>query len=84
LQLRVVPNASRAEVVGWLEPGVLKVKVTAPPEGGRANKEVLALLAKTLGLGRRDAALVGGEKSRNKTVELVGIPDEAALRERLG
>lgn len=83
LNLRVVPNASRAELVGWLEPGLLKVKVTAPPEGGRANKEVVALLAKSLGLTRREVSIVAGEKSRQKVAALRGI-DEATLAARLG
>lgn len=83
LNLRVVPNASRAEVVGWIEPGVLKIKVMAPPEGGRANKEVVTLLAKILGLGRRDLAVVGGEKSRQKIIEVSGLTlDE--LQAKLG
>ena len=83
LQLRVVPNASKAEIVGWLEPGLLKVKVTAPPEGGRANKEVIALLARTFGLGRRAVAIVAGEKSRQKVAALEGI-SEAEIAARIG
>lgn len=76
LRLRVVPNASKAEVVGWMDDDCLKVKVTAPPEGGRANLEVCALLAKVAGLSKRDVRLVRGEKSRLKEVILVGaLPD---------
>lgn len=81
LRLRVVPRASRAEVVGWLQPGLLKVKVTAPPEGGRANQEVVALLAKELGLSRRDVRLEAGAKAREKIVLCTGLsPEELGRR----
>ena len=72
LRLRVIPNAAKAQVVGWMEDGCLKVKVTAPPEGGRANAEVCALLAKFAGLSKRQVRLVRGEKSRLKEVVVDG------------
>lgn len=50
LRLRVVPRASRDEIVGWREPGVLSVRVTAPPVEGEANRAVGALLARALGV----------------------------------
>ena len=49
LSLKVVPGSSRDEVVGWLA-NALKVKVKAPPEKGRANEAVVALLADRLGI----------------------------------
>jgi uncharacterized protein len=81
LELKVIPNAPRNEIVGWL--GVaLKVKVHAPALEGRANDELLDFLAETLGLPRRDVALLRGDKSRQKLVRLTGV-DEAGLRARL-
>ncbi len=73
LNVRVVPNASKAEVVGWLEEAVLKVKVMAPPEGGRANREVIALIARATGIARREVTIVSGEKSRNKVIAVQGM-----------
>ena len=72
LQLRVSPGASRAAVVGrhgtaW------KVRVTAAPEGGRANEAVVRLLADTLSLPQRDVAIVSGHGARDKIVALAGI-----------
>ena len=52
----------------------MKVSVTAPPAEGRANDALLALLAKEWRLPRRDLTLVGGGKSRNKTVHIAGEP----------
>ena len=72
LRLRVSPGAGRAGVVGRHGDG-WKVRVTAPPEGGRANEAVLRLLAETLALPRRALTLVSGHGARDKIVELDGI-----------
>lgn len=80
LRLRVQPGARR-EGFGGAHGDSLKIAVTAPPEGGRANEAVLALLARRLGVPRRDVRLLSGENSRQKRV-LVSRPPgavEAAL-----
>ena len=51
----------------------LKVKLTSAPVEGKANKELVALLAKELGLKKRDVEIVSGETSKNKVVKLVGV-----------
>lgn len=79
LQVRVIPNASREMLAGTVD-GVVKVKLQAVPEGGRANRSLCGFLARAAGCSRREVVLIRGEKSRLKTVEL---PREAAhyLRE---
>jgi uncharacterized protein (TIGR00251 family) len=72
VRLRVSPGATRAGVVGrhgeaW------KVRVAAPPEGGRANEAVVRLLADTLSLPREAVTLVSGHGGRDKIVELSGL-----------
>ena len=69
LRLRVVPGARRSCVVGRLGEA-WKLRVHAAPERGRANDEVVALLAETLGLARSEVRLVAGLTSRDKIVEL--------------
>jgi uncharacterized protein (TIGR00251 family) len=82
LALRVSPGARTSAVVGrhgeaW------KVRVAAPPDHGRANAAVVALLAETLGLPARTISVVSGHGARDKLVELAGIaPDE--IERRLG
>jgi uncharacterized protein (TIGR00251 family) len=80
LRVRVSPGARRAGVVGrygqaW------KIRVAAPPEGGRANDAVVRLLAETLSVPRAAVKLVSGQTARDKLVELSGIDE--ALVERL-
>ena len=82
LQLRVAPRASGSP--GHLGPhrAAWKGRVAPPPERGRANDAVLALLAETLAVPRSNVALVSGGGSRNKIVELTGI-EPAELERRL-
>ena len=76
LSLKVVPGSSRDEVVGWLGDS-LKVKVKAPPEKGRANEAVVALLADRLGIDPSSITVVSGHGSPAKVVAVDGIDDEA-------
>jgi uncharacterized protein YggU (UPF0235/DUF167 family) len=77
-----VPGAARAGVAGWLGPA-LKIRVTAPPEKGRANAAVAALLAAELGLPPTAVRIVSGGGSPNKVVEIEGASEADVLR-RLG
>lgn len=72
LTVRVVPNASRDEISGW-QGSILKIKLQAVPEGGRANRALCAFLARTLRCARREVRILSGEKSREKVVE-IGVP----------
>jgi hypothetical protein len=72
LRLRVSPGATRPGVVGRHGEG-WKVRVAAPPEGGRANEAVVRLLAETLSVPREAVTLVSGHGARDKIVELAGL-----------
>jgi uncharacterized protein (TIGR00251 family) len=72
LRLRVSPCAGRAAIVGRHGDG-WKVRVTAPPEHGRANEAVLRLLATKLAVPREAVSLVSGHSGRDKIVELTGL-----------
>lgn len=79
VHLKVVPNASRTRIVGAYE-GALKVAVAAPPEKGRANEAVIALLAKTLGLRKNQLSIDSGATSARKTLCIVGAGAEEVSR----
>jgi len=65
LHVRVQPRARRSEVVGW-HGDALRVRVTAPPADGAANRAVTDLLAGALGIPASRIALVRGATSRDK------------------
>jgi uncharacterized protein len=76
----VIPGAGKPAVVGRYG-DAWKLRVTAPPERGKANEATLALLAESLGLASTDLRLVSGHGSRDKTVEVSGLTiDEAERR----
>lgn len=66
------PGASKHAVAG-VHDGALKVQLNAQPEKGKANKALVAFLAKALGVGRSDLALVAGQTSRTKTLAVAGL-----------
>jgi len=70
LRVKVIPKSSRSEVAGKMDDGTLKVKVTAAPEKGKANDEVVALLAKHYGVNRSAVEIVRGHTSQLKEVRI--------------
>ena len=81
LAVRVQPRASRDEVTGW-QADVLRVRVTAPPVEGAANRAVEALLARALGVAPSGVRVVRGERGRDKFVKIAGLT-AADVRARL-
>ena len=77
--MRVSPGARRAEIAGR-HGDAWKLRVPAPPEDGRANDAVVALLASTVAVPREAVAVVSGHTSRDKIVELDGLSPAVAER----
>jgi uncharacterized protein len=65
LAVKVVPGSSRDQIVGWLG-DARKIKVTAPPEKGRANEAVIAILAERIRVRRGDMQIVAGQAAATK------------------
>jgi len=80
LPLRVTPGAKR-NAVGGCHDGALKVSVTQIAEKGKANQQVVKLLAKALGMKKSQLELVSGETSREKRIACRGLhPAELQTR----
>jgi uncharacterized protein len=77
VEVYVQPRASKNEVCGIHE-GILKVRLTAPPVEGEANRECLKFLAKVFEISKSQLEIVQGHKSRRKTVLLRGVAPEFA------
>ena len=84
VHLRVTPNAGRDGIDGaeTRDDGssVLRVRVTAVPDKGRANAAVIALMAKALGVSKSAISLRSGETSRFKTLAVAGPAAELSAR----
>lgn len=74
LHIRLSPKAARNAIGDWAQDAdgqsYLKVSVTAPPEKGKANKALIALLAKEWKLPKTSISLIKGETDRNKILLL--------------
>jgi uncharacterized protein (TIGR00251 family) len=65
LVVKVQPRASRDEIVGELD-GALKIRITAPPVDGKANKHLISFLADIFGVSKSKVELVAGKTGRDK------------------
>jgi uncharacterized protein len=72
LSIKVVPGARRDRVVGKYGDAI-KLQVSAPPEGGKANQAVVALIARTLGVKEQQVTIVRGHTQPRKVVRIDGI-----------
>jgi uncharacterized protein (TIGR00251 family) len=70
VKIKVITNAPKAEVI-LIAPDQLKVKLVHRPEKGKANRELVELLADHFGVSKSRVTIVRGEKSRNKIVEII-------------
>ena len=80
--VKIVPASSKTAITGILD-GMLKIKVSAPPEKGKANQAVIKFLAETLGLKKNAIQIVSGKTNPVKQLKVAGITP-IMLTEKLG
>jgi uncharacterized protein (TIGR00251 family) len=69
IKVKIIPRASRSEIVGEMPDGTLRVRVTAPPVDGKANEELIELLSDKYNIPKSKIQITHGLTSRNKTIE---------------
>ncbi len=79
ITVHVQPNASRNKIVSFKD-CILRVKITAPPVDGKANRELVDFLSRLIGLRKSDIRINRGENSRNKVVTISGIERDRLMR----
>ena len=75
LRIHVQPRAANNQVAG-LQGEALKLRLSAPPVEGKANKAVLAYLAELLNVPKKALRLKSGQASRQKTIRITGTSEE--------
>jgi len=75
--VKVVPGSSRTAYCG-LHDGMIKVKLAAPPEKGKANKALIDYLANVLAVRRKAVSIVSGQTSPIKQITVEGIDNDHA------
>ena len=73
--VRVMPRASKSEIVGEHD-GALKVRLAAVPVDGAANEELVKLLAKKFGVAKKDVNITSGQTSKIKQVSVSNTSPE--------
>lgn len=79
LKVKVLPRASKNALAGK-ENDTYKIKLTAPPVDGKANKALLQLLGKKLGRPKKDLRIISGERARLKSICIRGLSANAVER----
>jgi len=72
ISVKVQPNAGKNAVIG-LTNGVWRLKIAAPPDKGKANKEMIEFLSDILGQKKDSIAIIKGQTSHNKLVTIEGL-----------
>ena len=70
LRVKVIPRSAANEIAGALADGTLKVKIAAPPERGKANEALIALLAAHFRVSKSAVSIVTGQTSALKLVKI--------------
>ena len=77
--VRVVPRASKSEIVGAYD-GALKVRIASPPVDGAANAELIKLLSKTFGVSKSEVEILAGQTSKTKQIKIGNLAAEKFLQ----
>ncbi len=80
--VRVVPRASKSEIVGELD-GALKVRIASPPVDGAANAELIKVLSKKFGVSKSAVEITSGQTSKTKQIKITGGKSENISKEFL-
>ena len=77
LEFKVVPKASHTKIAD-AQGNIIRIRIAAPPEKGKANQELLRFLVKLLGVPKANAEILSGGTSRLKRVVVEGLSEEKA------
>jgi len=80
LPVTVVPKSRVADITASRIEGTVRIRVTAAPEDGRANRAVLDLVRERLGVPRSALRIAGGASSRKKWIEIEGMEEDEVWR----
>lgn len=75
LSIKVTPNAGRNEITGFKQ-GVWQIKIGAPPDKGKANKELIDFLSELTRIKKSAILIIKGQTSRNKVIIIEGLTGE--------
>jgi uncharacterized protein (TIGR00251 family) len=72
IEVKVLPKSGRDEIRGFVN-GILRVRISAPPVGGKANERLIELISRIMEVPRLNIAIIKGRTSRIKTIRVEGV-----------
>jgi uncharacterized protein (TIGR00251 family) len=75
---RIQPNASRNEVLGFID-GVLHIRIAAPPVKGKANQELIKFLSDILGISKSNMTIHKGLTGKRKVISISGLTQNQVI-----
>jgi len=76
ITVRVTPRSKKNEILGVMEDGTIKVRLTAPPLEGRANKVLIQYLSEVLDISTSRIEIVAGETNKDKLISILDMDSE--------
>jgi len=73
ITVKVIPRSSRNEIAGVQEDGTIKIRLTAAPVEGQANKALVEFLAEVLDIAKSKIEIIGGLSGRNKLITILDL-----------
>lgn len=75
IEARISPGASKPGI-SRMDDGKVKIRLSSPPEKGKANKELKVFLGAFFGVAKKDVEIKAGEKSRDKVIMINKITEK--------
>jgi uncharacterized protein (TIGR00251 family) len=82
ITVRVIPRASRNEIAGVQPDGTIKIRLTAAPVEGQANKALIEYLAEVLNVAKSKIEIVAGLSGRDKLITILDL-DSDTVQEKI-
>lgn len=79
LRIKIIPRSSRSEFVEIMEDGTIKIRLSAPPVEGKANKALVEFLSRMLVVKREDISILSGQTNRTKMISVLNTNREILL-----
>ena len=83
IAVRVTPRMARNEIFAIMDDGTVKIRLTAPPVDGKANKALIRFLAEILEVPITDIEIVAGITGHDKLVSIIGMNTESVQQKLL-
>jgi uncharacterized protein len=75
ISIKVVPNAKKNQIIEYNN-GLWRIKIAAPPDKGKANKELVEYLRKILKVKKNQVAIISGHTSHSKIIDIDGVSEQ--------